>query len=598
MNKIIQICIILALCRKIDLRITAYELVKYCTSDKREFVRVHANYSLGKIYIFNASQAENEDDYKKELEKAIEFFEKSSIESSKEFNPSKFCFPFYRSFHAIIFQKQEAKEEVNKYLAEAKDAIEGSKNKELLFEAIENLANALKEIQNLKNLDLQAKKDGLNFYKKYYDRAAEVIKETEKTAPSATNVITKVFPIIDRDIKEIIDRIYDSSKAVLDKTKGTQVEEIASNISKEVAKWEINSPEEITSHVESLIFTLESKIPKLPENEHIFKTIDESKDQKDLERLLKNTSKLIELIPEITIDPERMKPTIGIITALPTEYVAVNVLLDNKNDKYKIPGSGAGRRYCLGEISSEDGNKHSLVLANANMGNNTAATRASLLLEHFPNVKSIIMVGIAGGVPNPKVDDDVRLGDIVVSNENGITQYDLIKGEIQKVTLRNPLRPPSASLLEAVRYLEAEEILGKRLWEKYIDQALLKLGTIRPSEGKGILYNSDNQRIPIEHPEDPKRIKGQPRIFTGSIASANILLKDPKARDKLREKFGVKAIEMEASGIADATWNHEVGYLVVRGICDYCDSNKNDDWQQYAAVVAAAYTRALIESMP
>jgi nucleoside phosphorylase len=45
------------------------------------------------------------------------------------------------------------------------------------------------------------------------------------------------------------------------------------------------------------------------------------------------------------------------------------------------------------------------------MGNNIAATRASLLLEHFPNVKSIIMVGIAEGVSNPdKIDDNVRLG--------------------------------------------------------------------------------------------------------------------------------------------------------------------------------------------
>ena len=58
------------------------------------------------------------------------------------------------------------------------------------------------------------------------------------------------------------------------------------------------------------------------------------------------------------------------------------------------------------------------------------------------------------------------------------------------------------------------------------------------------------------------------------------------------------AIEMEGSGIADATWNDSVGYLVVRGICDYCDSNKNDLWQGYAAVVAATYTRALLESMP
>ena len=357
----------------------------------------------------------------------------------------------------------------------------------------------------------------------------------------------------------------------------------------------------MTFYVESFIFTLESKIPRLPENEHIFKMINESKDQKDINKLLVNTSELIEIIPEITIDPERMKPTIGIITALPKEYAAVNILLENKKDKYKIPGSGAGRRYCLGEISSEDGNKQNLVLATAGMGNNIAATRASLLLEHFPNVKSIIMVGIAGGVPNPcedKVDDHVRLGDIVVSNENGVIQYDLIKQEIQEITHRNPPRPPSASLLEAVGYLEAEEILGNRPWEKYIVQALSQLKIGRPSDDKDILYNSDNQDEKIPHPEDPKRIKGQPRVFTGPIASANILQKDPNARDKLREKFKVKAIEMEASGIADATWNHEAGYLVVRGICDYCDSHKNDDWQQYAAVVAAAYTRALIESMP
>ncbi len=112
------------------------------------------------------------------------------------------------------------------------------------------------------------------------------------------------------------------------------------------------------------------------------------------------------------------------------------------------------------------------------------------------------------------------------------------------------------------------------------------------------MYSSGNQDEIVPHPKDTKRTKGQPRVFIGYIASANILQKDPNARDKLREKFKVKAIEMEASGIADSTWNHEVGYLVVRGICDYCDSYKNDEWQQYAAIVAAAYTRALIESMP
>ena len=84
--------------------------------------------------------------------------------------------------------------------------------------------------------------------------------------------------------------------------------------------------------VESFIFTLESKIPRLPENEHIFKMINESKDQRDINKLLVNASGLIDIIPEITIDPERMKPTIGIITALSKEYAAVNILLENKKD--------------------------------------------------------------------------------------------------------------------------------------------------------------------------------------------------------------------------------------------------------------------------
>ena len=51
---------------------------------------------------------------------------------------------------------------------------------------------------------------------------------------------------------------------------------------------------------------------------------------------------------------------------------------------------------------------------------------------------------------------------------------------------------------------------------------------------------------------------------------------------------------MEGSGIADATWTAGQHYLVVRGICDYCDEMKDDQWQGYAALAAAAYARAII----
>ena len=290
-------------------------------------------------------------------------------------------------------------------------------------------------------------------------------------------------------------------------------------------------------------------------------------------------------------------PAIGIITALSKEFTAVKVLLENQRN-YSSPGQGAGRRYVLGDFPSSNGSRHHCVLTMASMGNNMAATRAALMLEHFPSVASIIMVGIAGAVPNPaKPDEHVRLGDIVISDQGGVIQYDFDKETAENVKYRNPPRPPSAELLEAVQYLESDRIMGQRPWEPFIDLALQKMNKARPGENADELADTNEPHKLVPHPSDPDRIQGRPRIFCGPIASANKLLKNPIKRDALRDKFGVKAVEMEGSGIADATWYHNTGYLVVRGTCDYCDDNKKDVWQEYAAVIAAAYTRALIESM-
>ena len=56
--------------------------------------------------------------------------------------------------------------------------------------------------------------------------------------------------------------------------------------------------------------------------------------------------------------------------------------------------------------------------------------------------------------------------------------------------------------------------------------------------------------------------------------------------------------EMEASGVADGAWTAALSYIVIRGISDYCDMHKNDRWQGYAAMVAAAYACSLIEAVP
>ncbi len=268
--------------------------------DDSVYVRVSSNRSLGRISIFKASQAETEEEYEKELENAVSFFEK--VAEIDLYNPFDFCLPFYRAFHTLIFKKQkEAKEEVDRYLAEAKEAIKGSESRELLFDAVENLANALKEVQNLENMDLEAKKDKLNFYRTHCEKASELMYDTEKFAPAATGVIRKGLPILDRKLKSLLEEIQEKAKTACRESQGTDTEEIACAVSREVQKWEIGSQEEMSWYVENLIFTLESNVPKAAENQPIFDKIEQIREEKVLVKQYAILCSIIPMIPNLHV---------------------------------------------------------------------------------------------------------------------------------------------------------------------------------------------------------------------------------------------------------------------------------------------------------
>ena len=286
---------------------------------------------------------------------------------------------------------------------------------------------------------------------------------------------------------------------------------------------------------------------------------------------------------------------IGVVTALPKEFAAMRKMFD---EECPHPVASDPNEYVVGTIPSVDGSGAHLVVVTLlkEMGNNSAAAAATHLLRSFPTVQDLLLVGIAGGVPAPdSPDGHIRLGDIVVSNNEGVVQYDNLKVGIDKIKLRDHSSKPSARMIGVMKHLETERLMGKYPWEEFI-----KLGTsleeaTRPPDETDKLYRWEgNDPIPIQHPEDPMRRVGQPKVHYGRIGASNVLLKDPHLRDQLRKNCNVLAIEMEGSGIADATWTAGQQYLVVRGICDYCDPKKNDLWQGYAAVTAAAYARALI----
>lgn len=118
-------------------KVQAWNALHRLTEDSITEVRVTANHSLGRVSIFKATEAKSEENFRKEIENALDFFEKSSREANIYIDPSYFCLPFYRSFYAIIFENQKV--DVQKDIIMAKFEAEGSENKENLIEIIENL---------------------------------------------------------------------------------------------------------------------------------------------------------------------------------------------------------------------------------------------------------------------------------------------------------------------------------------------------------------------------------------------------------------------------------------------------------------------------
>lgn len=288
----------------------------------------------------------------------------------------------------------------------------------------------------------------------------------------------------------------------------------------------------------------------------------------------------------------------GVVTALPKEMAAMRAMLDAKWD-FQVADDP--NEYVIGKIAARDGSGDHYVAVTLlkKMGNNSAASAATNLLRSFPTVQDVLMVGIAGGCPDPsRPSRHVRLGDIVVSNEYGVLQYDNVKLAKGRIEVRDTSQRPSAVLIQRVKRLETERIEGEYPWEAHILRGRNLESAKRPAASTDRLSPAGQSGKTVKHPRDPNRRSGQPKLHYGRIGSANTLLKDAKYRDALRDKHDVRAVEMEGSGIADGTWEFSQSYILIRGICDYGDSNKNDIWQGYAAVAAAAYARSLIESFP
>ncbi|GLA09572.1 hypothetical protein AnigIFM60653_011903 [Aspergillus niger] len=223
-----------------------------------------------------------------------------------------------------------------------------------------------------------------------------------------------------------------------------------------------------------------------------------------------------------------------------------------------------------------------------------------------------LMVGIGGGVPSKN--HDIRLGDVVVSTpggrHGGVIQYNYGKavqgGQFEPTGMLN--QPPQALLTHISQIRAKQMTTGDDVLSFIISEALKRNSGIkerfsRPVQDSDLFFCSSyhhddkesdcgkcdrNQLVERQPPE-----RKTPYIHYGLIASGDQVMKDSETRDRLADQHPILRFEMEAAGLMN-----ELPTLVVRGICDYCDSHKQTQWQGYAALTAAAYAKLLISDMP
>ncbi|KAH0596688.1 hypothetical protein MHUMG1_05807 [Metarhizium humberi] len=311
--------------------------------------------------------------------------------------------------------------------------------------------------------------------------------------------------------------------------------------------------------------------------------------------------------------------TIGWITALHIERAAATAFLDDVHESPERFEQNASDQnsYTWGRMG-----KHNIVIVSLPEGTDgtaAAATTTSKLLSSLPQIRIGLLVGIGGGVAQPHKGQDIRLGDIVVGKPEGkyggVVQYDHGKA------LRGPawqrkgiLNKPPAVLLHALSHLKAQhEIHGsdipRLLDELWKSTPRMKNGADSPGYvHQGFehdrLFQSTYNHVSgstckdCDQSQEMERVEREdadPRIHYGLIASGNTVVKDAVFRDEICEVIGqgCMCFEMEAAGLMDS-----FPCLVIRGICDYADSHKNDRWQRYAAATAAAFAKELLVYVP
>lgn len=326
---------------------------------------------------------------------------------------------------------------------------------------------------------------------------------------------------------------------------------------------------------------------------------------------------------------------VAVICALPLEAENVQSVFDKcweDEDKQYGKAVGDQNSYTTGVIG-----KYNVVLVHMpSTGSNSAALSAAGLRSSFPEIKLALVVGVCGVVPvHAKTKEEIVLGDVIIST--AVTQYDFgrqyphgferkkgiedslgraspeIRAFVNMLQTRPNRRRLTRNLAQLVhsngfqQEIPAAEYPGAtrdRLYEpSYVHQHRLDEDCDRCRNQLEVCSKScdelgcEDEKLVIRnrHGIHETQTTGpgpdySPSIHLGRFGSANTVMKSGVDRNRIAADDELIAFEMEGVGV----WEQHPT-IVIKAACDYADSHKSKDWQDYAAAMAAACLKVILK---
>lgn len=257
---------------------------------------------------------------------------------------------------------------------------------------------------------------------------------------------------------------------------------------------------------------------------------------------------------------------VGIMTVVPDEMVAVREILSQNPGYHKDAQQEDSVRYFdEGTLPAIDNGLHNIVCIRAlQQGQHSIIPAYQALCKNY-NPALIVLLGIGGSIH-----EDASLCDVVIADS---------------------------------------------IWY-YDKRSETKLGT----KHRGLSYNlkpwltNEINRLFNDHGGKPSFLASTGsysqsfNLLCGPIGTGNAVIKHREAKERkwlhtANEK--VLAVDTEAGGVAlsfsEERLRHGTkpeGYLIIRGISDHADKNKNDDWRIPAASNAMATLKLFLGQLP